>query len=845
MPVSYVDSQTGTGGRPLPYYGGTSSGGSGSSGSVIDWGDEEEGSTEGPTFIGTDLVAYARSFIGVPYVWGGASSKGFDCSGFTQHVMKNFGVSLPHYSTSQFNMGTPVPKNQLQVGDLVFFAGSLGTVSVPRHVGIYIGNGQFIEAGSGGVHVSNLSSRGDYSGARRYSGLTGQLSGGEGAYAGTAGAAQAPSLSEKEQINDLFMDTLGRPATSAEINMISRGQWTDDHVFRYITSLPEFKGSPGWKRAEASYQAIWNRLIGNTPVPDSEMRNWITNRWTTDQVTARIQSLPEYRYGTEYKTKALDWTDLWEQKTGIPLTYTARIKRDDMLKQGRSVVEWEAWIETTDSYDQGIEMDAMRQVATDVLIDSWGYGVVQQKLIDNPDYIDQVVWGTLGKGASPSVIRDWARKQPEWIAGPEASTSKRSLRDLWGTIMRQPVSEVQLDQWVRDGVTPDQLYEDLRDTPLYQEIYRYKPAWMGEGEWHMYRDAFNSVGRQYFAPFQDYEIKWTARPGAQGITDPASIGAMYAAGWKLEDGVWYEPIQPEVWRYEDAQIGFFVANGITPQEMADRYRWTEDAWANLPTMQWLGKAIGRNYTWEDAYLVASGAKGSGKIRAEMIRAENLRQFDTVFAIYNDRAPTAADYAYLESNFVSPQEYSVKMQAIEEADAMFPEIDEMFMRVYGYHADSDRLRLVAQGAKGSGAYEALVKAAEELDRYTLVWRLYTKTDPSPQQYAEWAGLAGPEELAKMLEVKEMVSSQGPELLRVYSDYWEQMGLPGLTTDDIETLLGKYEGWGEIDAKMRVAQDHRAKEESARLFNLSAGAAIGWLTMAPFGGSKVFSMQRIQG
>jgi hypothetical protein len=98
---------------------------------------------------------------------------------------------------------------------------------------------------------------------------------------------------------------------------------------------------------------------------------------------------------------------------------------------------------------------------------------------------------------------------------------------------------------------------------------------------------------------------------------------------------------------------------------------------------------------------------------------------------------------------------------------------------------------------------------------------------------------------MLEVKEMVVSQGPELLRIYSDYWESQGMPGLAEDDIETLLGRYEGWGEIDRQMRIAQDHREREDSARLYNLSAGAASGWVTITEFGGSKAFSMRRVTG
>ena len=98
-------------------------------------------------------VGIAMQFLGIPYKWGGASPEtGFDCSGFTMYVFAKLGVSLPHHAASQYGMGTPVSKDQLQPGDLVFFNG-LG------HMGMYIGGGQFIHSPRTGdvVKISSLS----------------------------------------------------------------------------------------------------------------------------------------------------------------------------------------------------------------------------------------------------------------------------------------------------------------------------------------------------------------------------------------------------------------------------------------------------------------------------------------------------------------------------------------------------------------------------------------------------------------------------------------------------------------------------------------------------------------
>jgi len=114
--------------------------------------------------LGGQAVAIAMQYLGTPYVWGGASPSGFDCSGLTMYVYAQLGVSLPHNAAAQYGMGTPVPESSLEPGDLVFFYG-LG------HVGMYVGGGSFIHAPHTG-DVVKISSMADYQsayvGARRY-----------------------------------------------------------------------------------------------------------------------------------------------------------------------------------------------------------------------------------------------------------------------------------------------------------------------------------------------------------------------------------------------------------------------------------------------------------------------------------------------------------------------------------------------------------------------------------------------------------------------------------------------------------------------------------------------------
>jgi cell wall-associated NlpC family hydrolase len=106
---------------------------------------------------GAEAVAIAERFLGVRYVWGGASPiTGFDCSGLTQYVYHQLGISLTHFTGTQIHEGTPVPEPLLEPGDLVFFEPqSFG----PGHVGMYVGGGEFIHAPHTGdvVKISRLS----------------------------------------------------------------------------------------------------------------------------------------------------------------------------------------------------------------------------------------------------------------------------------------------------------------------------------------------------------------------------------------------------------------------------------------------------------------------------------------------------------------------------------------------------------------------------------------------------------------------------------------------------------------------------------------------------------------
>ena len=127
---------------------------------------------KGDNYLRGKLAQTASNFIGVPYKWGGTSaSEGFDCSGLTQAIYQLNGLDLPRASRDQFQIGQPVPRDNLEIGDLVFFnRGGSGGVN---HVGIYVGENRFIHAPGNGqtIRTDTLDKdyyRRSYMGARRY-----------------------------------------------------------------------------------------------------------------------------------------------------------------------------------------------------------------------------------------------------------------------------------------------------------------------------------------------------------------------------------------------------------------------------------------------------------------------------------------------------------------------------------------------------------------------------------------------------------------------------------------------------------------------------------------------------
>ncbi|MCI2253863.1 NlpC/P60 family protein [Domibacillus sp. PGB-M46] len=184
--------------------------------------------------VGESIVAYGKKFMGVPYVFGGTTPSGFDCSGFTQYIYRNAAnISLPRTAEQQYNVGTAVSKSDLQVGDLVFFANTYKAGI--SHVGVYAGGNMVLNATSSqGIALVSLSNT--YWGPK---------------YAGAKRVVKEPV------VPSWFTDVPTTDATYTAIKTL-----TDKEV---INGFEDYTFRPDAKVTRGQAAAIMNRILGLKP----------------------------------------------------------------------------------------------------------------------------------------------------------------------------------------------------------------------------------------------------------------------------------------------------------------------------------------------------------------------------------------------------------------------------------------------------------------------------------------------------------------------------------------------------------------------------------------------------
>lgn len=260
---------------------------------------------------GADVVNLASSFQGVPYVWGGSTPQGFDCSGLVQYVYGKLGINLPRTTYNQINVGASVGIQQLQPGDLIFFETDASKKG-PDHVGIYIGGGKFIAAPRPGQNVQIASLTDSYyqqrfAGARRIpgiqnSGVVDTQTANVGAFAQSVPPPDKETLASNYGMSYAFFQSAD-PELKKLFQTAVSNTWTPDVFTAHLKSTQWWANNSGTMRQAQILQkedpATWQADLGAARAAVQQSANQMGAILTTAQQQKLATNIITYGWGKE------------------------------------------------------------------------------------------------------------------------------------------------------------------------------------------------------------------------------------------------------------------------------------------------------------------------------------------------------------------------------------------------------------------------------------------------------------------------------------------------------------------------------------------------------------------
>jgi len=272
---------------------------------------------------------------------------------------------------------------------------------------------------------------------------------------------------------------------------------------------------------------------------------------------------------------------------------------------------------------------------------------------------------------------------------------------------------------------------------------------------------------------------------------------------------------------------------IDGQTLAQQFAWQEEAsYMQGIYSDVLTEAFGGS-GGIDWYKMASGAKGSGAMRAQLVEAQNRVAYRETYRQIFGTDPNPSDYDRITQQFVSPGEMLREHQAIESADEMYEEVNDLLMRVYGQGVSKDELKDMVLGRTNSGELKALINQATKLDAYTWIHKQYYDTAPTPEDYARYAGFTGPAELQWEIVTHEKVN----EMRETVNEALVKAGYDPFTDEELTTMYGEQEGYGDLLSIYRKASKKATEVDQAEDWQYSGAEMvdIGY-TRAEQGGFK---------
>jgi len=328
------------------------------------------------------------------------------------------------------------------------------------------------------------------------------------------------------------------------------------------------------------------------------------------------------------------------------------------------------------------------------------------------------------------------------------------------------------------------LKESIRATDEYKAIFGPKLANQTEEEYLGWRDAINNVGNWYF----------NDRPGVAG-----------------------EPYVNNFTGFTNEELARLNADGWNAGTLQAYYQAVEEAaYQRTVFSPILEEVYGSSFSEDEWFILANGGKGSGELRGRLVEAQSRVQFREAYRQVFGSDPAPADYDRISQQFVSPAELIREHQAIESADEMYEEVNDLLMRVYGDGVTKEELKDMVLGRPNSGELRALINEATKLDQYTWLHKKYYGSVPTPDDYAKYAGYTGPAELQWEIVTNEKVA----EMRDTVNETLAKAGYDPFSDDELFTLYGEQEGYGDLAAKVRKATKEAQDIEQAELHQYSS-------------------------
>lgn len=413
--------------------------------------------------LGNDLVETAKKYLGVPYKWGGKTPKGFDCSGLVQYVYQQNGKTIPRTSQKQFEKGIVVDDSALQPGDLVFFKGSGGTAKSPGHVGMYIGNGQYIQAPKTGdvVKISNLAGRKDYVGARRYASGT-PLGNAKSKNVGIAGenykseilvdkaTGKMTHINKPTPIDLSKTDVIGEARTAEIFNNRAFAEGTD--YSNILKSL--FDGTK-------TYDEVFKELMEPFNLAAQKVATWANQQMNEIYSDSTLSDLEKQNRLTEIQRAIVYGNDQFQGYGTLGVQKKALA--NEFYQQ------WQAYVNANGI---AIDSDTLKQLQ-DLITDA-------SDVVDKADeYVDNIAENT--KYALTKPFDDWFEDSENWISQMQSldifNEGKKSdqliaARSRQATKIRNQliaISQADLPQETKDALWKETY---AKYTPILEDMYK-------------------------------------------------------------------------------------------------------------------------------------------------------------------------------------------------------------------------------------------------------------------------------------------------------------------------------------------------------------------------------------